>query len=245
MTKPVDYLVAAAVSQMRAADNSAFKTLDDLKNAIEEKFSASIDGNRLFYLAKVLQAYGFISIVSDEYAGDYITPLSGWGVSYRLNKIKEQNSSHGIIYALDGGDILITRAFQNPKFWADLDAQTEQNIDEVTQVELEATDEAPASDRIVHRDKSRVEIEVIEADIRGLVEEIESNNEVSIELGNDKELLTGELKTAETLIGQPVFRLSTMSNLAMPVLRYLADKFASGAIGELAKRLIAALIGLN
>jgi hypothetical protein len=244
MANPADYFVAAAITQMRAADNSALGTLEELKKVIEAKFPAQLNEKRLNYLAKLLQGYGFIAVTADEYAGHYITPLTGWGISYRLNKIKETNPSHGVIYVLDGGETLLERAFNNDKFWLDLDARIEEQSTDDFEIAVDRSSDVPASDRIVQRDHNRVEIEVIEADIRSLVDEVTTSNEVSIELGDDKELLAGELKTSEFLIGQPMFRLSTLSNLILPVLRYLSDKFASGAIGELAKRLISALIGL-
>src|SRR5690606_20906012 len=149
--------------------------------------------DRLAFLARSLERYGFIQITNDDYAGDYITPLSGWGVSYRLNKIKDADPKSGLLFALDRGSKLLNRAFSNEKFWTDLDSEIEHTPDEPANAAEADNDEIPASDRVVKRSDNRVEIEVLEADIRSIVEEIDSSNEIGAELGEEKEVISGEL----------------------------------------------------
>lgn len=141
---------------------------------------------------------------------------------------------------------MVLKVFNNQDFWSDLyNDPMPESVAEEDSTQKKASDEIPASDRIVLRSDNRPTVELIEADLRGLVDEIETNNEAGAELGEERELVTGELKAAETLLSQPAFRFARLSTLVLPVLRFLVEKFATGAIGEMAKRLIAAIFGLG
>jgi hypothetical protein len=102
----------------------------------------------------------------------------------------------------------------------------------------------PASDRIVRRNDNQEAIEEIKeviADVRRIVHE---DNEVGSDLGDDREIIDLELEIAGDVIQRPRFRLKSLLNWLLPALSFLAEKFATGAVGEAAKRLVTLLISL-
>ena len=102
----------------------------------------------------------------------------------------------------------------------------------------------PASNRIVTRSDNQKEMEEIDNEVSLIQQELNENNEVGDDLGEDKSLIKVELEAAQVITKHNRFRVSSILNLILPALRYLADKFGSAAIGESAKRLIALLLGL-
>jgi hypothetical protein len=97
----------------------------------------------------------------------------------------------------------------------------------------------PASDRIVSKSDNREFFQAATIDLQTLREEINSTNSVDIK---DKDVIVAEISAAENLLSHPRFRLGRLWTLIIPSLRFLAEKFSSSAIGELAKKLIELLV---
>lgn len=218
---------------------------EDFGQLVEDRYKWKIDALATEKVIRQLEAWRLISVINDKYAGEMLR-LFGAKTDDALSYVSENGHQALVSNGLSGGVEWFKKVFGSTDFWVDLHNDPLASVDD----ESDATgvnpsdDLIPASDRIVTRSDNRAEIEVMESDFHGLVEELDSNNEVSIALGDEKDVINGELRTAETLISQPAFRLSKLSSLVLPALRYLAEKFASGAIGEMAKRLIAAIMGL-
>ncbi len=104
---------------------------------------------------------------------------------------------------------------------------------------------APDSDLIlsrIHNPKAHSEVSQGLADLKA---EIEKSNSFDSELDGDGDLVETEIAAATTLLTAERVRVSRLKALIVPTLRYLAKKFADQAIGELAKRLIVLIIGLD
>jgi hypothetical protein len=82
-------------------------------------------------------------------------------------------------------------------------------------------------------------------DVKALAKELAASNSVGQELGDDRELIKGEIEAASTLVQQDRFRVGRLRALIMPTLKYMADKFSGQAIGEMAKALVHLLTGLS
>jgi hypothetical protein len=239
MTQPTEYLLAAAVSVMRSADNSGLETLPDLKNRMESEFSVSLDSIRLNYMAKRLEKYGFIQITSDQYAGDYITPLTGWGVSYRLNKIKESGASQGLAYVLERGSRLMERAFSNSQFWKDLDAEIAASEIEGEDDEISVADVIPASDRLVSL--SHNEFKEIDEPTGALLEELERDNGIPDQPGL-KERIVGQIRAGRELLKAGEFVMSTFKATMIAGLEELKSRYVDHAISAAAGALLTLIL---
>ena len=101
----------------------------------------------------------------------------------------------------------------------------------------------PASDRIISKTDNQKEIDEIIGELSTIGVEIDQNNQVGSELGDEKELIKAEIDAVQELTKHDRFRLKSLLNLVLPALRYLSEKFSGAAIGEAAKRLIALLLG--
>ena len=99
------------------------------------------------------------------------------------------------------------------------------------------------SSDIVDVSSQRNRIEEVRTLLDQLETELRENNEISSSLESDeKDLLVGEVAAAQVLAGRERFRLSRLIFLIMPMLKFISDKFARAAIGELAKQLMKLLL---
>lgn len=248
MSSPTEYLTVAAMYALRAAATSQGMptTRSDFAQLVQDRYKWKIDDRSIDKIIRQLDAWNLIIIIEDKYAGEMLRLFSAKSDA-ALNLVAKYGHQDLISKAASGGQEWFLRVFQNQQFWDDLhnDPLPKRGaIQEDGQPEKSLAD-IPASDRVVTRSDNKIEVELIEADVRSLAEEISHNNEAAVEIGEERELIAGELEAAETLIKQPSFRLSRLAALIIPALRFLAEKFASGAIGEMAKRLIAAILGLH
>ena len=102
----------------------------------------------------------------------------------------------------------------------------------------------PASDRVVSRQDNLPQIEEIVTEIDGLIHELKADNEVGSALGDDREILISEASASKELLRSERFRVARLAQLIVPGLKFLADKFGGGAIGEVAKRLVSLILAL-
>jgi hypothetical protein len=239
MARPIDYLTASAVSLMRSADNSKFGTIEDLKDAIEENYPTHLDDTRLAYLAKTLVRFGFIQLTNDQYAGDYITPSTGWGVSYRLNKLREVSPDHGLLYALNGGERLLNLAFQNPGFWGDLDAEIAAGPLESEVPESEQANAAPASDRFVSLTHNQ--FKEIEEPAGSLLDDLDQDNGIPDHPGL-KERLAGQIRAGRELLRAGEFQLGVFRSTMLAGLEELKERYGDHAIGAAASALLTLIL---
>jgi len=133
----------------------------------------------------------------------------------------------------------------------DLFALTERGISaaekfiEERGVKVEDYDPAPEADLILTRLDAQAEFEAIENGLRDLKAEIAKSNSFAAELGGNGDLVQAELDAASVLVDNERVRVFRLKALILPALRYLVKKFADQSIGEIAKALLALLIGLG
>lgn len=245
MSSPTAYVAIAAVSALRALNS--FTDLPsskrDLLAFLNSTYSQKFEDHQIEKVIRQLQAWDCVTVIDDKYAGQVIQFYRST-LDKSIGRLRELGHEDLLEGAAISRGTLFLKVFENKSFWEDFDNDPiSQPL--VTEEITDLVSHVPASDRIVLRSDNQPELDVLHADIGALSNEICTNNEVSVELGDEKDLIQGELKAADTLISQPIFRLSRLTNLILPALRYLAEKFASGAIGEMAKRIIGALIGLT
>ncbi|WP_174286477.1 hypothetical protein [Sphingomonas bacterium] len=247
MNSATDYLAMAVLLGLRTAAGSRGlpRNRVGLIEEFEDRYGWQADPSAVQKALLKVQEWGFLTIVHDRYAGEAL----------RFTKLSTDETM--IKYMPDTLDELFTKArlggipwfkdvFGNKEFWIDIHNDpvpddTSKNVD--SQEVLIGTD-VPASDRIVRIDDNRPAIDLLSADLRSMAEEIRESNEISEELGDEKDVISGEIAAAETLLSRSAFRLNSLYILIMPALRFLAEKFASNAVGEMAKRIISHLFGL-
>jgi hypothetical protein len=102
---------------------------------------------------------------------------------------------------------------------------------------------APASDRIVRIDDNQRE--QLSEGLSEISKELRSgSNELGAELGDEGERIAAEMDSGRALITSRSIRLDALVTLLMKPLKFLTEKFAGAALGELAKRLITELLKL-
>jgi hypothetical protein len=109
--------------------------------------------------------------------------------------------------------------------------------------QIEDYEPAPEADQILSRIHDPEEHAAVREGLIQLRKEIEQSNSFDHELDGNGDLVEAEIEAAATLMSAERVRVSRLKSLLLPALRYLAKKFADQSIGEVAKRLIALLIG--
>lgn len=133
----------------------------------------------------------------------------------------------------------------------DLYALTERGIREAEGIlsrkglDIENYEPAPESDLILSRiHNPEIHRQVTEG-LAELKTAIKLSNSFDREMDGNGDLVEIEFNAASTLLTAERVRVSRLKNLIVPSLKYLAKKFADQTIGELAKRLITLLLGLE
>lgn len=245
MSNPTAYLALATMFALKTAASSGALPSNraELIELLEVRYNWKITPEAVDKIIRQLRAWDCIVVIEDKYAGEMLR-LYGARTDEALERAAQAGHQELIVNAKAGGADWFKRVFTSQNFWDDLHRDPLPEVPSAEPVKSDSDTVAPASDRIVTLADNRREIEILQSDIRGLSEEVSTNNEVSVELGDEKDLIKGELDAAEVIVSQPSFRLARLAALVLPALRFLADKFASGAIGEMAKRIIAAILGL-
>lgn len=132
----------------------------------------------------------------------------------------------------------------------DLFALTEHGIkaaEELLQkrgLKVEEYEPAPESDLILSRIHQPDQHAAVTEGLKQLRSEIGKSNSFDEEMEGNGDLVEAEISAASTLMSAERVRVSRLRGVVLPTLRYLARKFADQSIGELAKKLIALLIGI-
>lgn len=187
------------------------------------------------------QKFRIVSKEEDEFAGTYFFLKKDELEKYREvhlknNSILERANRFGNGFFKDALRGIVA---------AESGENSSDDGDDSLEVAPENEPIAIASDRIVSFDDNQPEIAAIRSEIALVREEIRSNNEAGAELGDAREVIDLELAIADEVLSKKSFRLKSLVGWILPALTYLADKFASGAIGEAAKKLISLLLSLN
>lgn len=183
-----------------------------------------------------LEDHAAISVIKDDVVGDFIK-LEYWDVHNIVAQGKADKA--GFIYRYSQvGSLLLERILEK------LEGDAPEHAGAIPTT-ADPFEEVPASDRIVSRNDNLEAIGEIKSDISELRRIIKEDNEVGAEIGDAREIVDFELEVADSVLERPRFRLKSLLNWLLPALSFLADKFAGGAIAELAKRLVTALLGLS
>jgi hypothetical protein len=177
----------------------------------------------------------FTTQVSDEIGGDFLKLHYQTVTKYVSDQIA---SADGFIFRYSQvGSPLLERVFEQL-------AGNASGTDESFPTTTDPLEEVPASDRIVRRGDNLPIIEAIMSDIHQVRQALREDNELGANLGDEREIIDLEFEIADEVLQKPRFRLKSLLNWLLPALSFLAEKFASGAIGETAKRLVSLLLSL-
>ena len=112
-------------------------------------------------------------------------------------------------------------------------------------LKIEEYEPAPDSDQILSRIHHPDEHAAVVDGLSELRKEIGKSNSFEAILAGSGDLVEAELSAASRLVSAERFRVSRLKSLILPTLRYLTKKFADQTIGDVAKRLVALLLGLD
>jgi len=102
----------------------------------------------------------------------------------------------------------------------------------------------PASDRVVSLDDNQPEVAEIRAELEVFERELRESNEAGEFLGEEREVALAEVSTLRSILSRARVRAASTLAYAHRTLGWIAEKTATAAIGEGAKRLLNLIIGL-
>jgi hypothetical protein len=249
MNSATEYLAMALLLALRAATGSRGlpRNREGVAKEFSDRYGLNVDQSMILKMLLTLEKAEFLTITDDRYAGESLR-FFNISTDDALRRNLPEHWKELFSKGRTGGVPWFDDVLKNDGFWDDLARDPLPEIisieEEIDSSDIDIVYDIPASDRIVRIGDNQSTIDLLSADLRAISEEIRESNEASVELGEEKEIISSEIIAAETLISQPSFRVSRLYGLILPALRFLADKFASGAIGEMAKRIILLLLGM-
>ena len=207
---------------------------EEFSEKIQRATNPAVPNNLIDKVLGELVSHGFAAEISDEVGGRFIK------LHYApINKFVSDQiaaADNFLFRYSQVGAPLLERVVA--KLQGDIEG--EEHLPTTT----DPLEEIPASDRVVRRSDNELTIEQIRGDIEQVRQALREDNELGADLGDEREIIDLELEIADLVVQRPRFRLKSLLNWLLPALSFLADKFASGAIGEVAKRLVSLLLGL-
>lgn len=241
MSSATEYLGVAGLLMLSRRNIEYPEDRAELATMFEATYQWKCDESTTDRLVRQLGAWGAVNINVDKYAGETFRIFDD---NLREARALIANSQLGVILRSGeyGGAPWFKKVFDNNEFWMELYEERNADIQanpEPIEFEIKSIDAAvPAADRIVSRRDNYETIGEIDRSLEEIATALSSDNEVGAEVGDERDVLSLEVEVARTVITKPNFRLSSLMGWLMPALRFLAEKFASGAIGEAAKHLM-------
>lgn len=234
MAEALEYLAAAVIDDM-GRSSATIDSFLALRTAIGV-YGLQLDDKATDVLARRLEQLGFLTRVTDHYAGTYFVPLGGMIAILRANDIRKADPNSTLAKALSGGKSLFKRVFDNPAFWSDLAEQLNQGALPSQPSSLAPVDSlVPASDRIVklsHNQQAELESSSTE-----LIGELGKENSVDGD-ADLKDRLLGQIRAARELIRAQSVRAYLLYEMVFSVLVSLVERYKGQAIGHAAKKLL-------
>lgn len=235
--RPQDYFFEALLvelSKQIIRSNIYFPT-DEFKDKIAQATKPPIPDSLIDAVFLMLVRAEFATEIEDDVAGSFTKLHYAPIAQIVAQRISEKE---GFIFRYsEVGPPLLERVAS--KLFEDLPETSEQ-----LPTTTDPLEEVPASDRVVTRSDNQTKIVEIETDIAEVRRTLREDNEIGADLGDDREIIDLELEVADEVLKRPRFRLKSLLNWLLPALSFLAEKFAGGAIGEAAKRLVSLLLSL-
>ncbi|WP_150125740.1 hypothetical protein [Sphingobium sp. RAC03] len=185
-----------------------------------------------------MKGNGIFAVDGDQYTGTYLRLITTKKTKILDDLLKEHEIQKRIARL---GPVALARALEKLSIEGGWLASADgiQSMD----VAIARFDAVPASDRIVNfSDNQSIDMQ---EGLAQVVNELRSgSNEIGNAIGDDAPLIAVELEAAAVLVRSKSARLAAVMVLLIKPLKFIADKFAGAALGELAKRLIAELLKL-
>ena len=165
-----------------------------------------------------------LEIIEDQVAGNYYRFIEDEFDAYVDSELKGSPIFHNYGRIGDSYFNDVFELYQDSGFGIDIDL-----LNRINSVDQE---------RIVTIGHNSGLVDSVVSGVESIVHEISKSNEAGEALGDERDVIIDELKAGEQVISAKRFRVGTILALLVKPLKYLADKFASGALGEAATQLI-------
>ena len=222
---------------MRRANAAPIDSIQAIKDIFGRTYGINITDEQANRIGRRLESLNLIRRVNDSYAGSYFVPPGVVAMEIRTERLKKNEAAAGIIYALDGGDSLWSRALKNNQFWKDLDSDLSAEPEESSSTELEV--EIPAADRVVSITHNQ--FKAIDDPVEKIIKILEQDNGIPDEPGL-KEQMLGQIRAGRELIRAGAFKLDLFRMTMIAGLQILVDRYKDHAIGAAASALLTVIL---
>lgn len=213
-------------------------SLKVLKDALESTYGFELQEYYVDVVARRLEQLGFLTRISDQYAGTYFVPMGSVNVLLRMSAIAKNSPESQLAKAFEGGDRLLSRAFQNNQFWTDLKSEMEGGRED-NDSRGKGDVEVPASDRVVTLSHNQ-QIE-LEESTSSVIDELSKENAIDGD-SSLRDTVLGQFRAGRELIRAQTFKVYLLQEMLMSVLGSLIERYKDQALGVAAKKLLELLI---
>ena len=219
MNNAYNYLVAAAAyvfayeeDEVEFPDNEAELSKRFLEFYGKE-ISVELSRRIIFSFGEV----GLIGVVEEEYAG-LIISFDQSNFDSTFGRLADAKHGKFIDVSQSAGEVY-RRTINNDRFWADLETALKDGGDQ------QAIKLAPASDRIVTILHNSEEGKLLISSIDKIVDNLETNNEVAAQAGQDRDRLISEGKASRQIILGVEVSAKNLKNLVLSFFKEIYAKF--------------------
>ena len=230
MADTFEYLVGATayIFVYPQNDDERFPdSFERVQEAFQRFYDKALDLDRVKRVVRELARLSFITLVEDRYAGEVIEANDHhYDTRYRFlsdrkyKKFFKVSDSAGTIYR---------KVLSNPLFWEDLATDEAEELAAPEPGELNV-EEVPAADRVVTISHNSEEGQILELSVSHIVGDLETNNAVANEAGDERDRLIAEGKATHGLLKAERISLSNLRTLIWNFFQEVAKKFEGRAV---------------
>jgi hypothetical protein len=222
MDSAFDYIVAAsAYVFVYESDELTFPEDEAaFQKSFQEFYRKEIDKDIARRILLELSNLGLIAVRHEKYAGTIISFKQG-DFDQRYVELAESGYAK-FIRPGDNANEIYRRTLNNNDFWRDL-------ADEYQGIDAQPDPNIPASDRVVTLSHNSEQGKLIIGALDRISDDLQTNNQIADEAGQDRDRLVAEAKAAKELIKGDRISISKLRTMIWSFFKEISDKFREKA----------------
>ena len=223
-----DYILGAVAYIYAYEREDGYKFSSDpiaLSKDFADKYDHELPKEVADRVVDELDRLEFISLIRDKYAGT-ILQFDQDKFNSRYSNLADRSYRKFLSLAQPAPEIYL-KAISNPQLWNDLgeegDFATESDRDAVQQERI------PASDRLVTVSHNSDEGQLLQLSLDQIISELETNNAIAAEAGEDRERLIAEARASRELVLGEKISTGKLQSLVLSFFQEIGKKFREKA----------------
>lgn len=239
MVEIANYIAAAVVVSIKLSKKKVEAPDSDVEllELFKGGFGRELTSQQLDIATRRLISLGLIKVFDDPYTGKFYRIPVGISLGTQIGMMQDRADLATFKKAVAGGRDFLNRVFQSKDFWNDLNVAV-QNYEATSGTEISETDYVPASDRVVRLDHNSEPVAKIIADTRGLIQQLETGNDLGDMSPEEAEAARNEVKQIVLAFEGEGIRVNETFARVKSTLTWVVTRAAEAFVGSMALALL-------